>query len=260
MIESRFITRISGSYQRRVARWFGRRPFVIPAGRAIVSFTFDDFPLSALVNGGAILEQYRAAGTYFASLGISGQDSPCGKIFALSDLAKVVERGHELGCHTYAHCPAWSTNSSAFEASVLRNSEALRNQLPDVIFRSLSYPISYPRPDTKRRVGRHFSCCRGGGQTFNTELVDLNYLSAFFLEQSSDNLNAVKRVTMANQSAGGWLIFASHDIAPLPTRFGCTPEFFEEVVRFAMEAGAEILPVGRAYDTMRARAYFHGPS
>lgn len=258
MMRSNFLTRIGGAYQRRAARWLGRRPFTIPVGRAIISFTFDDFPCSALNVGGAILENYRVAGTYFASLGISGQNSPSGKIFALSDLTKVIERGHELGCHTYAHCPAWATDTASFETSVRRNSQALREQIPEAVFRSLSYPISYPRPATKRSVGRHFCCCRGGGQTFNTDVVDLNYLSAFFLEQSSDNLNAVKRIVMSNQSAGGWLIFATHDITQHPTRFGCTPAFFEEVVRFATEAGAEILPVARAYDVLQKRADSRG--
>lgn len=255
-----YFARIRSSYQRRAARWFARRPFAIPVGRAIVSFTFDDFPCSALSVGGAILERYKVGGTYFASLGISGQDSPCGKVFSPGDLSKVIDRGHELGCHTYAHCPAWSTDPASFETSIRHNNAALRDELPEATFRSLSYPISYPRPATKRRVSRHFCCCRGGGQTFNYGIVDLNYLSAFFLEQSSGNLNAVKRITMANQSAGGWLIFATHDIAPYPTRFGCTPEFFAEVVRFAVEVGADILPVARAYDALCERTKVNGAS
>ena len=59
---------------------------------------------------------------------------------------------------------------------------------------------------------------RGGGQTFNHGAVDLNYLSAFFLEQSRDNPAAIRQTIAANHAAGGWLIFATHDICEVKTR------------------------------------------
>lgn len=240
--------------QRRAAQWFGRRPFTMPRGRAIVSFTFDDFPRSALVTGGAILERFGAAGTYYTSLGIAERTTACGEMFAVDDLPLLLELGHELGCHTYDHLPAWATEPADFEQSVERNAAALQHLLPDTRFESLSYPISYPRPETKYRVARHFACCRGGGQTFNTGTIDLNYLSAFFLEQSLDEPDAIKRIMIENQALGGWLIFATHDIAKQPTQFGCTPSFFEQIVRFASDSGMDILPVGKAWNVLRARA------
>jgi peptidoglycan/xylan/chitin deacetylase (PgdA/CDA1 family) len=254
MNRSAVLTRTAGAFQRRAARWLGRRVFAMPRGRALVSFTFDDFPRSALIHGGAILERLKVNGTYYAALGLAGEMSPSGEIFALDELRCLLDLGHELGCHTFGHRPAWETAPLEFEASVRRNAEALQRHVPGAQFRTLSYPISYPRPETKLRVGRHFCCCRGGGQTFNTGTVDLNYLSAFFLEQSAGDLDAVKRVIIANQVAGGWLILATHDVAATPTRFGCTPTFFAQVARFAVESGAEILPVGRAWDALQTRA------
>ena len=49
--------------------------------RPLISFSFDDFPRSALFTGGALLEQYGVAGTYYASLGLMGKTSPTGEIF-----------------------------------------------------------------------------------------------------------------------------------------------------------------------------------
>lgn len=248
------ILRAASAYRRRAAKWFGRRPFTMPPGRAIVSFTFDDFPRSALTRGGAILDQHGLAGTYYTSLGIAGQTTVCGEMYTLDDIPPLLEAGHELGCHTYEHWPAWETEPDDFEASVRRNAQALQDVAPGAKFHSLSYPISYPRPETKQRVGRRFASCRGGGQTFNIGVVDLNYLSAFFLERSLDDPDAIKRCLAENQRAGGWLIVVTHDVSETPTRFGCSPDYFEQTVRFAIETGAEILPVGKAMQTIDARA------
>jgi hypothetical protein len=36
------------------------------------------------------------------------------------------------------------------------------------------------------------------------------------------------------------------------TRYGCTPEFFEDIVRSARSSGARILPVAEALEALRA--------
>jgi peptidoglycan/xylan/chitin deacetylase (PgdA/CDA1 family) len=222
------------------------------AGTPIVSFTFDDFPSSSLSKGGAILKQYGCAGTYYTSLGLAGRTEPTGKLFELDDLRTVVETGHELGCHTYDHCDSWATYPADFEASVIRNRQALSDILPTAKFGSLSYPISYPRPGTKRRIARHFTCARGGGQTFNIGTMDANYLKAFFLEQSRDDFESVRRTIAENCQSKGWLIFATHDVSESPTRFGCKPDFFEKVVLCATLSGAMVLPVSPAWDRVQS--------
>jgi peptidoglycan/xylan/chitin deacetylase (PgdA/CDA1 family) len=211
--------------------------------QALVSFTFDDFPVSALVTGGEILQQHGLAGTYYASLGLMGTDTPTGRIFAAGDLEKLVAQGHELGCHTYAHCHAWETPPARFEQSLIENQRALDRLLPGTVFRTLSYPISCARPQTKRLAQKYFAGCRGAGQSFNVGSTDLNYLNAFFLEQSRDDFGAIQRVIDDNVLAGGWLIFATHDICRHPTSFGVTPALFSQVVRYAVQSGATILPV-----------------
>ena len=212
----------------------------------MISFTFDDFPVSALVTGGGILRQHGLAGTYYASLGLMASETPTGHIFAAGDLETLAAEGHELGCHTYSHCHAWETPPNLFEQSLAENQRALDRLLPGTQFRSMSYPISCPRPQTKRRSQKYFACCRGGGQSFNVGPTDLNYLNAFFIEQSRDDFGAIQRVIDENTSAGGWLVFATHDVCREPTPFGCTPELFDRVVRHAAQSGARILTLFQA--------------
>jgi len=251
---SKALKRPQGQYQRITASALSRRPFTIVPEGPIISFTFDDFPRSALLTGGAILRSYGAAGTYYASLGLMGRQAPTGRIFSPEDLEVLFAQGHELGCHTFSHCHAWDTPPDVFESEIIRNREALSKLAPKASFHTFSYPISVPRAQTKERISKYFACCRCGGQTFNVGNVDLNYLSAFFLEQSRDNPEIVKSLIDQNQRAQGWLIFATHDISDDPTRWGCKPRFFEEIVKYAVKSGARILPAFQAYEVLRAKS------
>lgn len=247
-----FWTRVRNYCTRRGARVFFKRPFVINTPVSFISFTFDDFPRSALSTGGAILRNYGVRGTYYASLGLLGKQAPTGPMFLLEDLGELLGQGHELGCHTYAHCHSSETATSVFMDSIIQNRLTLSELFPGASFRTFSYPIGLPRIRTKRRVAQHFVCSRGGGQTFNAGTADLNCLSAYFLEKSRDNPESVKNVIDQNRKARGWLIFASHDICASPTPWGCTPEYFEDIVRWSVESGARILPVVEAWEALRA--------
>src|SRR5206468_12321912 len=108
------------------------------------------------------------------------------------------------------------------------------------------------RLPVKRVAGRHFVCCRAGGRLpINVGMADLNLLSATFLEKSRDRPDAVKALIDENTRERGWLIFATHDVSDNPSPFGCTPDFFEQVVRWAVESGARILPVVRALEVLQ---------
>src|SRR5215467_13118935 len=155
-----WLTRVQRYGQRVAARSLARRPFVIDTQTPFISFSFDDFPRSALLTGGAILNSYGLSGTYYASLGLMGSEAPTGSIFRREDLNALLEQGHELGCHTYSHCHAWDTRPTVFEHSVIENQRALSKLIPGATFKTLSYPISVPRAGTKRRMAKHFVCCR----------------------------------------------------------------------------------------------------
>lgn len=247
----RFWVRLNGYYQRKTSSVLFRRRLDVRLDRPLISFTFDDFPQSALLTGGSILNRFGLAGTYYASLGLMGQQAPTGQIFVADDLPLLLERGHELGCHTFSHCHSWDTDTATFENAIEENRLALNRLIPSAEFRSFSYPISPPRPLTKLNTARHFLCCRGGGQVFNAGIADLNYLKSYFLEKSRNDIQPIKTVIDDNRRGRGWLIFSTHDVSDKPTPFGCTPEFLENVVRYAVSSGARILPVVKALAVLR---------
>lgn len=259
MKNARLWLRLLGRYQRISSRLLFRRPFHMPHSGALISFTFDDFPRSALLAGGSILNRHGASGTYFASFGLLGkQNTPTGAIFHGEDLEQLEAEGHELGCHTFFHSHSWETRPKLFKESINKNRQALNELCPGAEFQSFSYPINCPRPENKKTAAQHFVCCRGGGQVPNVGTIDLAYLRGFFLEKCGEDLAPVKQIIETNRQAGGWLIFATHDVSEAPTPYGCKPEFFEKTVELARNSGAKILPINAAWNFISSTARKNG--
>jgi peptidoglycan/xylan/chitin deacetylase (PgdA/CDA1 family) len=229
-----------------------RKRLVVRTPVPLISFTFDDFPRSAFLEGGAILNRHGISATYYVALGLMGTQSNLGPMFQAEDLKELRRLGHELGCHTFGHCHSWDTSPDLYEQAILRNQSALSEMIPGATFKTFAYPISWPRLAVKRIAGRHFACCRAGGRSpINLGSTDLNLLAATFLEQNRDNPKALKALIDQNARERGWLILATHDVTETPSRFGCTPDFFEQILCWAEESGARILPVVQALEVLR---------
>ena len=145
------IARATGKVRRLLADQFGRRTVSIKTPVPIVSFTFDDAPRTAFSVGGEILKRFGARATYFVSLGILDTETEVGKIASVGDLARAVDEGSELGCHTFDHLDAWHVSSTAFLASVVRNREALHRILPGARFHD--FRVSEERGQAFNKVG-----------------------------------------------------------------------------------------------------------
>ena len=265
IVGSSYLAKVRRRLLTEATRAIYRRRLVVELAQPLISFTFDDFPRSAFTTAGSILKRHGVFGTYYASLNLMGKDSPVGRIFYRDDLKDLTSQGHELGCHTFEHCHSWNTPADQYERAILKNQWMLNDVLPNAFFRTFSYPYSAPQLSIKKMAGTHFLCCRGGGlrpgkylhrhdgggQTFNCGVVDLNYLCAFFLEKSRDAPGEVKRLIDENSRAGGWLIFATHDVRTDPSPYGCTPAFFEQVVQWSLDSGARVLPVVQALSVLQ---------
>ncbi len=251
---SQFSSRLIGKFRRMASDHLFRRMVQIKSTTPIISFSFDDAPQTAFSHGGDILKAHGARGTYFVSLGMLESISPSGPIASHVDLHRAVEAGHELGCHTFDHTNSWETTTHAFETSIYKNRQALREILPGISFTCFAYPICGPKPVTKRRIGTLFRCCRGGGQTFNFGFADLNLLKAFFLDvRNRNSIDSVMRLIDHNTGCNGWLIFATHDVDDNPSAYGCTNAYFSKVVSYAASSGSVILPVGDACQRIQVR-------
>ena len=246
-LDARVLVRARSGMRRALAARLHRRALTVAPLQPLVSFSFDDAPRSAFEAGARVLERHGLRGTYYVSLGLLGQPGPSGELGGLPELRAAVALGHELGCHTHDHLDAWLVPPGEYLASVEANARVLQQLLPGQRFETFAYPRSGAVAAVKPALARHFLACRHGGQRGNSGHVDRDLLAACFLDrQQHADLAFIRQLLETNARTRGWLIFATHDVAPEPSPYGCTPAFLEAVVRHALRTGARVLPVREA--------------
>lgn len=228
----------------RLLEKINRRDFNLPQSGPIVSFTFDDFPQSALRIGGKILKDYGICGTYYASMGLMGQEYSTGNQFTAEDISNLIDEGHELGCHTYSHISC-RTSFKKFYADAIKGMEAVSEIIGKETLQSFSYPQGHVNFQSKQWIGKQFLSCRGIFPGVNKSPVDLNLLRANSLYTWEFDVESINRLFEENVQSNGWLIFYTHDISDTPSEYGCKPGEFEKVVDLAVKKRNNILPVNK---------------
>lgn len=244
--------RVLNKLKSETARLFVRKRRTIAVPGGIVSFTFDDFPRSAYIEGGGILAAHEAAGTYYVAMGLIDTENEFGPHFSGDDLHRMVAEGHELGCHTYSHLDCRDSDGEAVANDISRNADALKRVMASYAFRSFAFPFGRFALPAKSRLAPRFEACRTIRSGINAGSVDFNLLRATSLYSGGRDLDEVSGLIRRNREVGGWLIFYTHDVDEKPSRYGCTPGHFEAVVGAAAASGSKVLTVGAALDEIGA--------
>ena len=209
----------------------------------VVSFTFDDFPRTALTVGGHILKSYGSRGTYYTAISLMDNANHLGDQFRREDLETLLRDGHELATHTFGHVSCRSVSSVKFREEVKQGRRALEELVGQSSFGNFAFPFGEVTLNAKRTVGLDVASSRGIWGGFNGPEVDLNLLRANSLYGDHARCRQVRELILENDRRKSWLIFYSHDVCPTPSRFGCTPELLEFAVSFASQQGARILTI-----------------
>jgi len=227
---------------REIGGFLCTRPAKVNWPGGVVSFTFDDFPRSAWVNGGAILEKYDRRGTYYAAMGLAGTANNLGPMFETDDLRAAHASGHEIACHTYHHRDCGRLVPAEIADEIDRNAVALAQVLGPAPVVNFAYPFGGVSLSAKSELSTRFASCRGTGRGLNQGTVDLADLFSTSIYSHNFDRDRLCQLIDDAQAAGGWLIFYTHDVADEPSPFGCTPAQFQSIVAYAAE-NASVLPV-----------------
>jgi peptidoglycan/xylan/chitin deacetylase (PgdA/CDA1 family) len=212
----------------------------------LVSFTFDDVPDSAYLNGAPVLEEYGLRGTFYIASGTCGTRDTYWRVIERDQVRDLRQRGHEIGCHTFSHRAVDDMGPGELNDECRRNLETLRDLCPDIHLSSFCYPfgcVSLPR---KIQLQKRFDTCRGIFEGVNSGIADLALLKVIELYDrtlSRDKLNHVLR--RARQRAG-WIIFYAHDVAERPTHMGCSPGLLRTTIEEISKRGIRCCPVAEA--------------
>jgi peptidoglycan/xylan/chitin deacetylase (PgdA/CDA1 family) len=234
-----------GNVRRRILSGFYRRTVPLGALGPIITFSFDDFPRTALTIGAQILESVEARATYYVAMSLMNTTNDLGEQFRDEDLGSVVDRGHELASHTFSHLSASRVGYDVFKNDLEKGEQAIREKMGTPTSRNFAYPYGDVTLAIKRKLGAQLTSCRGNCGGVNGPDVDLNLLRANRIYGDLDRAEAAKRLVLENEEQRGWLIFYSHDVAAKPTPFGCTPELLAAICSFAATRNARFMTVGQ---------------
>ena len=234
---------LRGKASRFLARNVAREKLAMCNTVPLVSFTFDDAPETACVEGARLLERYQARGTYYISGGGCGEISPGGRLATAAQISSLAANRHEIGCHTYQHTAVSATDTDALGAELERNRHFLQSLGGGIVVRNFAYPYGDLSFGAKRYLETQFDSCRSLLPGLNAGSADLGALKVCELQNSTIDRRGVRDVVVETVRRTGWLIFVSHDVGERPSRFGISPDLLEFALESARAAGCRLVTV-----------------
>lgn len=210
-----------------------------------MSFTFDDFPRSAYVEGGAVLESLGVRGTYYAAPGLMGSSNELGPHFTAGDIYSLLDKGHELATHTYSHTSCRSVSTSEFRDDVTKGIREIESLTRRKV-RNFAYPLGHVTLATKQALAPFVTSARSVIPGLNGPECDLNLLRANSLYGDDRQIEHVRQLIKTNAKRKSWLVFYTHDVQRNPSVFGCTPSLLRAAVQAAVESSSKVLSVHEA--------------
>jgi peptidoglycan/xylan/chitin deacetylase (PgdA/CDA1 family) len=228
---------------RRAARYHRTKPFKMRNASPLVSFTFDDVPDSAFLNGAPVLERHGLKGTFYIAGGTCGATDAYWHLIERDQVRALYTRGHEIGCHTFSHVPVETLGAAELEEECRRNLTLLRELCPGIALANFCYPFGRASLPRKRELQRRFDSCRGIYEGINTGTIDLAMLRVIELYDRTLTPAKLDRVIRETRDRKGWLIFYTHDVADPPSGIGCSPGLLGRTIEAVQAAGLRPLPV-----------------
>lgn len=236
---------------RRLTPYFSREMLDVNLERPLVTFTFDDCPLSAIEEGAKRLEQKGWRSTIYVASGMFAVTNHHGKMASASDIQAAHQNGHEIGGHSFSHIDMSNVPVETILDEIDKNqAELVSHSIPRP--RSFAFPFGETTPSLKEILGTKFEALRGIHPGMNVGRVDLNQVKSdpLFSSRNIDELITKIHSLKANPS---WMTFFTHDVRERPSLWGCTPEDFTRVIDAVESVEAIVLPLIDAVDYLKAQ-------
>lgn len=228
------------------------RKINIDLDKAIISFTFDDVPITAATNGAAILEKHNLTGTYYVALGIDniakGENNKIRKFVDETEVNHLHTTGHNIGCHTYSHINQRKHTSDTIIKDCNKNTKSLQNILNTSSIEHFSYPFGMINPFCKKLLRNKYKTLRTSDPGLNYGNTDMSHLRAINLYSNSFDRNELLEMIGLAIQKKAWLIFYTHDVCERPSEWGVTIDDFNWLVEQCIKSECEILPINHAYN------------
>ena len=232
-----------GGLSRKAAKLHCSKPFQMRNRAPLVSFTFDDVPDSAYLNGARILDDHGIHGTFYIASGICGTHDTYWRVIDQAQVRALHDAGHEIGCHTFSHVPAETLDAAIMADECRKNRDRLAELCPGIQLTNFCYPFGKVSLSRKLQLQETFDTCRGIYEGINAGKVDLAMLRVIELYDRTLTDEKLERVLRETRDRNGWLIFYTHDVAQEPSWIGCSPPKLESTVKAVQAMELTCLPI-----------------
>lgn len=233
---------------RFLSRYTDRRLLPLRGDVGVVSFSFDDAPMSACIAGAAALERHGVRGTFYVAGGLTDGVEEGLRCHSEAALRKLQSDGHQLGCHSFSHVHVNRIDAERRRQEFERSAAFLGRLGVDLETLDFAYPFGGVNVAAKRDCAARFRSSRATGGGTHVGVADLNALHTHrFYRSQPDGVSYRERLAVA-ASQRGWLVVNTHEVADDAGPFGCTPDELQSAVKQALDAGCRVLTVTAAVD------------
>jgi peptidoglycan/xylan/chitin deacetylase (PgdA/CDA1 family) len=222
---------------RKAAKHYPSKTFRMQNRMPLVSFTFDDTPDSAYINGAAILDAHAIHGTFYIAAGICGTQDTHWRLIAPEQVRALHDSGHEIGCHTFSHVNVETLDAADMDEECRKNHNLLRRFCGDIQLSNFCYPYGGVVLTRKLQLQKRYDTCRGTFEGINSGTIDLGLLKVIELYDRTLTPEKLQHVLRETCDRNGWLIFYTHDVADPPTFMGCSPALLRSTVETVQSMG-----------------------
>ena len=254
MATTNLFTKLSNAGRRRFVRSVKLHTVDSHFAEPVISFTFDDFPRTALSTGGRMLHEAGWKGTFYTAGAFCGRVVDGIDYFGHDDLVQVHGDGHEIGCHTFSHIDLRSLTVPEILEDLRRNAMFMREILPGHTSSSFAYPFGELNLRRKALLAKQFPICRGVSGGLNGGRIDFAQLRSVLLTDKSFEELRIESWLERAVASKAWLIFLTHDISDNPSAYGCRTKVFAKIIDGIIKRGIKVLPVGDAAERARGIA------
>jgi len=241
---------LSARISRRLTPYFGRRTRRFTLERPIVSFTFDDCPVSAIENGVSLTEAEGWLSTIYVASGLLGQINHHGQQINGDDVKALHANGHEIGGHTFSHIDAQAFSITKFLEDIDANQHALdKIGVPES--RTFAYPFGQVSSGLKSELEGRFTAMRGIQPGVHKGSVDLNQVKSVALF-SGQKLDLASSIIKGLSGTSSWVTLFTHDVRESHSDWGCSPSEMKTIIEQVKQSGAQVMTVAEAVEHIEA--------
>jgi peptidoglycan/xylan/chitin deacetylase (PgdA/CDA1 family) len=245
-IDGLIVTGAKARASNRLARHLFAAPMQLGPNQPMVSFTFDDIPLSAATVGAPMLEEFGGRGTFYVAGGLVGQPNNHCQGIDPTGIVKLRRSGHEIACHTFSHRRAIELDAAAMAAEIAQNRRFLEGLDASIKLENFAYPYGFATVARKRQLTHNFRSARGILPGVNSGTIDLQLLRSTPLIDKDIDRAGIDRAFDEAVATSGWLIFYTHDVADTPSPWGCTPGLLRHALDAAKRRNMPMVSVAEA--------------